>query len=470
MRPYFPHSPLKIFGFFLVVLLFAAASFVLINLAKGYKFEFRGFDLDLTKTGMIIFSSRPADANVTFDGKIVKKKSGSSFFPSKITGLLDGEYVLRLEKSGYIPWEKKLKVDNEFVTWVDYIILFPEKAKRDLLIEDGKILEAKTSPDLKKIAYVYENKEKGQELWYFDSLNLNKTYLFSNKEDSKNIEISDINWSSDASKVLFKQKKEDKTDLIAVNTRDIANPVNITSVFKMEFSNLVWSPTDSNELFWIKDTSLYKINLSGKTLSASLLDKVVSGNSTDDRYLYLIRDISGERSLWRMDTSGNNSEKIVKSLPNSKSYTVKYSTANGNLLIIIDGEVRTVYMAKNIGGQLELLELSKNASDALWSPNGKKILYRNEKNIWTYDVEEEREYEAVKEIDVRSAIWYIDSYHIAANLAGEYKVLEFDGWNSITLGTSKIDDIFFSPEFKYFFYAGDFENKKDNLVIYNLRI
>src|SRR3990172_4784780 len=249
MRPYFPHSPLKIFGFFFVALLFAAASFVLINLAKGYKFELQGLKLNFKKTGMIIFSSRPADADVTFDGKIVKKKSGSPFFPSKITGLIDDEYNLRLEKSGYIPWEKRLKVDNEFVTWVDYIILFPEKATREFLIEDGRIITAKGSPDLKKIAYVYENKEKQKELWYFDSLNLNKTKLYFNKEDLDNIEISDLTWSPDSSRVLFKQKKKDKTDLIAVNTRDITSPVNITSIFKMEFDNLIWSPTDSNELF-----------------------------------------------------------------------------------------------------------------------------------------------------------------------------------------------------------------------------
>src|SRR3989304_8303901 len=197
MKPYFPHSPLKLFGFLVVAIFFLIASFVLINLAKGYRFELRGLKVNLTKTGMIIFSSRPADANVTFDGKIVKKKSGSPFFPSKITGLLDGEYTLRLEKSGYMPWEKRLKVDNEFVTWVDYIILFPEKAKREFLIEDGKIITAKSSPDLKKIAYIYENKDKQKELWYFDSLNLSKTNLFSNKEDKKNIEISDLTWSTD---------------------------------------------------------------------------------------------------------------------------------------------------------------------------------------------------------------------------------------------------------------------------------
>lgn len=472
-RPYFPHSPLKIFGFFLAGIFFVISSFVLIYLARGYIFELDGLKLSFRKTGMIIFTSRPNGANVTLDGKKVKQKSGSSLFPSKIAGLSTGDYTLRLEKAGYLTWSKIMHIDEEIVSWADYIVLFPKTPRKDLLVEDGKVLGAEESPDLRRIAYIYENKEKKKELWYFDALNLEKTKLYPiKKEDlasSIDLEISDIKWSADSSKILFRRKTKDKSELISVNTRDIENSVNVSATFNMDFTDLSWSPTDPNQLFWLKEGSVYRMDISNKTLSASLADKTISLNVTDDRSVYLVRETGAERSLWQMDTSGNNLTKIVKSLPESKNYTIKYSTANGHLLIIVDGTVRTLYLAKNIGGNINLTELSKDATDAFWSPNGKKILFINEKNIWTYDMEKEKESEVLKDIDVKSAFWYIDGYHIATNVGDEYKILEFDGGNPTTVGISKAKESFFSLEFKYLFYLGGTGKENDNLVIYSLR-
>ncbi|PIZ01006.1 hypothetical protein COY62_00565, partial [bacterium (Candidatus Howlettbacteria) CG_4_10_14_0_8_um_filter_40_9] len=207
MHSYFPHSPFKIFGFFLVGILFGISSFVLIYLARGYVFELNGLKLSFRKTGMIIFSSRPNGANVTLDGKIVKQKSGSPLFPSRIPGLLTGDYALRLEKSGYLAWEKIMHVDEEVVSWADYILFFPATSKKDLLIENGRVLGAKESPDLRKIAYIYENTDKKKELWYFDNLALEKTKLFPVKKEevtaNGDFDITDIKWSADSSKILF---------------------------------------------------------------------------------------------------------------------------------------------------------------------------------------------------------------------------------------------------------------------------
>ncbi|PIZ01013.1 hypothetical protein COY62_00510, partial [bacterium (Candidatus Howlettbacteria) CG_4_10_14_0_8_um_filter_40_9] len=161
--------------------------------------------------------------------------------------------------------------------------------------------------------------------------------------------------------------------------------------------------------------------------------------------------------------------KIIKALPSSKNYNIKYSTANGNLLIVVDGTVRTFYLAKNISGNINLTELSKDATDAFWSPNGKKVLFMNEKNIWTYDIEKEKVFQVIKDADVKSAIWYMDEYHVGANVGGEYKVFEFDGGNPVAIGVSKSSQIFFSPEYRYLFYLGSVGKENDNLVIYSMR-
>lgn len=470
----FPHSPLKLFSFLLAALLFGLASYVLINLAKGYQFELDGLNLKFEKTGTIVLTSRPSGAQVTLDGKIVKKRSGSALFPTKIKGLLEGLYTLRLEKDGFISWGKKMRVDQELVSWADYIVLFPEEARRDLLVEDGRILHAKESPDLRRIAYVYENIKGQQELWYFDALSLNKTKLYSldnlsTKEQASAISIEHMKWSTDSLRLLFTKKTGNKSELIVVNTHDIDNPVSISKTFQGISADLTWSPTDPSEFFWLNKGNLIKINISNETVTDPLTTNVISISATDNRKLYIVRSQNGERSLWSMNTDGNSLEKIVKSLPLSKNYNVKYSSASGDLLIIVNGEVRTVYLAKKVGEKLELKELSKDATDAFWSPDGEKILYINEQNAWTFDIEKEIEYQVVENSEVRSALWYMDNYHIAINEKGNYKILEFDGGNPISIGKSQLTDVFFSLEYKYLFYLNELEKNKNNIVIYHLR-
>lgn len=471
-RKYFPHSTLKIFGFFIAAILFGAASFFLLYMAKGYVFELNGLKINFKKTGMIIYSSKPSDGKVTLNGKKVKKGSGSSLFPSKIYGLLAGDYDLRLEKENYLPWEKKLHIEQGFVTWANYILLFPQNPVRDTVIEDGKITAAESSPDNRKIAFIYETLANKQEIWLLDTLNLSKTKLMPASQTQEEMLASNsvlsMNWSEDSSKVLLKFKSKEKNGFFVMNTRDPENSINLNEMFKMDFDNLIWSPTDSSELFWLKESNLYKVNLSNKTLSASLADKIVSINTSESRSLYLVRDLSGERSMWTIDTAGGNLTKIIKSLPNSKNYQVRTSNKNNDILVIVDGEVRTLYMVKNIGDKVDLIELSKSSTDANWSEDGKKVLYSNEKNIWAYDLEKSKEFEVAKDVDVKFVSWY-DDFHLAVNIAGEYKIIEMDGGNPVLIGKSSISKVFFSPDSRYLFYLGRHENRQDNLFIYNLK-
>ena len=82
---------------------------VLLLLTAGVVLYARGFRLDLTQrvvttTGIILVKSVPDGARVHVDGELAAATD------STITGIKEGVYNLKIEKEGYVSWEKIVEV------------------------------------------------------------------------------------------------------------------------------------------------------------------------------------------------------------------------------------------------------------------------------------------------------------------------------------------------------------------------
>ena len=105
----------RLFLFFIAIFILMT---VLISLyASGYKFNLSWplkFNRLLQKTGMLNVATIPKGAYIFLNDKeqtgavfsLFKKDSLTT--PNKIKNILPGEYVLRLEREGYWPYEKKI--------------------------------------------------------------------------------------------------------------------------------------------------------------------------------------------------------------------------------------------------------------------------------------------------------------------------------------------------------------------------
>ncbi|KKR29410.1 MAG: hypothetical protein UT60_C0002G0001, partial [candidate division CPR2 bacterium GW2011_GWD2_39_7] len=89
-------------------IIFAISLYALTNVAKGNHFDFK------TKSwypnGMIIFTSRPSGAKLYINEKLSKYKIGSNMFPTKLNIFEPGENRIRVEKKGYLSWNKTMTV------------------------------------------------------------------------------------------------------------------------------------------------------------------------------------------------------------------------------------------------------------------------------------------------------------------------------------------------------------------------
>lgn len=105
----------KSFYFIVTILCVLTATVALFFYAKGYSFN--GQNKTLEKTGMISVKSEPDGARVYLDGKLAETTNSS------LTNLKGGLYHLKLEKDGYFSWQKDVPVKEEFVTYVDAVLV-----------------------------------------------------------------------------------------------------------------------------------------------------------------------------------------------------------------------------------------------------------------------------------------------------------------------------------------------------------
>lgn len=456
----FPHSPLKIFTFILTAVFFVLVSTFIISSAKGYRIEFEKYNIVFTKTGTIIVTSQPAGGKIYINGKLYKKNSGTNLFSTKINGLVPGTYNLRIEKEGYLNWEKNLEVKAETISWANYAVLFPKEKKEEVVINQ-EILFTKASKDQKKMAFLVKNEKGEKELIVIDSNNLEKSKI--TLGINKLGEIQEIDFAPDNSKILLREKLADGTiNFLVINVfGKEQEPLNITALFKLPFEKIVWNSNDTSSFFGLKEGSIFKINTENKTVSASLMDNVISFDIGEDRSIYYARNVGTEINLWKGDLNGNGKQMIIKSLPKSKNY--KIQTHGSKILITVNAEVRTVYLADKIGELTELKQISQDATFANWSPNGKRIVMGNEKNLWTYDLEKDKVIGVSENTPIENIIWDGND-RIYVKSQNKCLAKEFDGGNTVETGVCGA--LVNSWDNRNYFYVSKDEKTLNNLILY----
>ncbi|MEK7516043.1 MAG: PEGA domain-containing protein [Patescibacteria group bacterium] len=141
--------------FIVFVLCFIATSIAVTLFAAGYRYNVTKQRFE--KTGLIRVESVPRDAIIFVNGKQVRERT-----PARLARLLPGEYVVRLEKTGYLPWERRLEVQSGVVTFAGEIKLFRDEVPT--LAVPGEIRSLSLSPDGNSLAYALQ-KPTGTEVW-----------------------------------------------------------------------------------------------------------------------------------------------------------------------------------------------------------------------------------------------------------------------------------------------------------------
>lgn len=118
--------------FYVFLFLYFTICPLLILYTLGYVYQTKGEDPGLVRTGAISISTLPDDAVLFLNDRKLTQKT-----PAVLLNLVPGNYALRAEKAGYVPWEANFDVTAERVISLEKVILLPEVLKTEAVV-DGK--------------------------------------------------------------------------------------------------------------------------------------------------------------------------------------------------------------------------------------------------------------------------------------------------------------------------------------------
>lgn len=361
----------------------------------------------MEKTGALIVDTQPENANIYINGKIQRTFfnhyiSGEQNIktPAKIKNLLPGEYDIRMELEGYLPWEKKLTIYPNTSTYAEDVFLF--KKSLPAMAIQGKIINYQLSPDKKKIAASTDNKTI---VYYLDD---GVTKEFAAQKNAEK-----LLWSPDSKKILA------DSSTINIDTGEIAD---INNDGENALSGCAWNVDNADEIFCQSGETIKKFNLSAKTA-----EEIISGKQAGDYlmkgdYGYIIDKASSKMNIIKI---ADKKTAAGINLPGSDNYI--FINHDSKLINLLDKDHNTLYLINPSSLNYNpLKETINNVKSAYWIDSD-KLLYFNDYEIWTLNVKTGAGMLLTRISEkINSAIWHPNNNYALYCTDGGIYALELD--------------------------------------------
>ncbi|PIS38730.1 MAG: hypothetical protein COT34_02280 [Candidatus Nealsonbacteria bacterium CG08_land_8_20_14_0_20_43_11] len=371
------------------LILFLGCVFLFSLLAPGAFFYFQGYRFDfakkrITRTGAFYFKTFPKPALIYLDSRLKDKTDfllGSSF----IENLLPGKYQVKIEKNGYFPWEKTLEIKDNEVTEAKNVVLLPEKIRINLI--GNSISNFYFSPDQKKI--VLEKKTENSLLFTLFNLRTNtETSLIELKNPPEETQFL---FSPDAKNFLLIAREKEKAKYY-FGSLNSANPLAelepnkalflpAAEDFPLNGREISFNPENPQEVIFLLNDSLFKMNLLKKEILPLPPTNVVSYQFAANNFYYL--DDSG--AVFKTSRVFENKEKIVPAAFPVKPET-EYQLWYFSPFFFIKEDKVLFFFNEESKSFEKILEPS---GEVRLSPDNQELGFISGPEIWVFFLEEE---------------------------------------------------------------------------------
>lgn len=213
---------------FITIVVLITASLLLVRYGQGYRFTFNKNNIQLSATGLIAVTSEPDGASIYIDNHLTSATNTT-------VNLSPGDYTIRVEKEGYLPWQKQVKVQKEVVTQAD-ATLFPLAPKLESLTTNGI---QNPTPDMSgtQLAFTVASASAGVRKNGIYVLNMNTRSLLPTKATPVQLvddtiapfSTATLEWSPNSQEILATLPKTKTTYRLSTNGLN-TNPQDITPI------------------------------------------------------------------------------------------------------------------------------------------------------------------------------------------------------------------------------------------------
>jgi hypothetical protein len=381
---------MKKLAIYIGILLFLSLGTLLVILyAKGYIFNFSEGEIGVSGTGLLAATSSPDGAGIYVNGNLTSATDNT-------INLSPGTYDIKISKSGYFPWQKKVVIEKEVVTAI-YALLIPNAPKLDNITDIG-VDNPTIDPSRTKIAYSVTGSDDPRENGIY-ILDMSIKPILTLRNSSAQIANDAVNkfseaklsWTPDAKQIIATISATATTYLLETNFNQ--NPQNITatidtfnlnfieekekqkaaklssqkkklqSIIKDNFSILSWSDDETKILYEASRSAALPIIIN---------PPLIGTNSTPEQ-----RDLQ-KGSVYIYDTKEDKNFKILDSVPEHKSadfineFPLTWFSDSKHLLYINENKISIV---EHDGSNLTTVYAGPFVNSYVFPwPDGSKIL------------------------------------------------------------------------------------------------
>lgn len=392
-----------IIGYIMIGIALVLTTIILLYQAYGFGLK----NGQVIQNGLIFLSSHPNPASIYVNGRLQSSTTDTRLF------MQAGQYTVKLERTGYRPWQRAINLEGGTVVHFDYPFLIPDNLvttavrsyptrpllvtqspnQRWLLVQDGTDFTAFDLFDL-------NNPDKAPA-----ELAVPKDIITLNTGTST---WNAVQWANDNQYVLLQHTTTTNgvaaSEYILFDTTDPDSSVNLTTKLGVNPTQLVLQ-NDQYDQYLMYDQQ-------AKTLSTATL--------SDTQAQPLLNDVLGfnlygsNMVLYATDQGASPGKTAIKLYTGSQTYTIRQVTEaptylldiaqyNGNWYVVAGSAAdnRTYiyknpqsYLNANPDGPLVPVDILKvtDPDYVSFSANTQFIMESHGQNIAVYDIENDRDY------------------------------------------------------------------------------
>jgi len=448
--------------FFFLFILFFILTPIIILYSLGYRIDFR--TKKIVQPGILFLKVWPKNVEIYLNKKL-EKKTDIFFGTALIKDLTPKKYEVEIKKDNFQTWKKELEIKKGLATEAKNILLVPQKinftslgknTEDFFLSPDGKILITKelTNND-------DNSKNESNNDWSLKIFELNKnikSHLFEKKQISKEeFEISFLKFSPDNKKILLKTKiflKDKNKSLSNDAKKDSSYAYYIIDIEKTPFSinrlniknynieDIYFNPQNYQEIFFLNENKLYKIDILKNLSLELLLDDIISFSVDNDNVYYLDKNgfIFKTNGSLSFKDKLNTSNLLIKNETNYKIIAL-----NSHIFV---KENNLLYKINETG---ELEKIFEPINNLKFSYDLKKAVFFNNYEAWVIflqDIFEQPFRKANEKIFIArfseniDDIFWLTNHYLIFNFKNAIKIAEIDNRDKINIFDTNIPNNF----------------------------
>ncbi|MDP2641038.1 MAG: hypothetical protein Q8P39_00645 [Candidatus Yanofskybacteria bacterium] len=417
--------------FFVLAVLFLLIAPSLALYSQGYRFDWN--QRKVTQTGAFFFKVSPTRVSIFIDGEPI---SGTDFFfgTTLTRNFLPGPYHIRLEKEGYISWERTLEIQENAVTEAKNVILFPADLKFQALQEGIEKMWPSASGS--KIVFLEQTSQGALQLSLLDRSTNRKTVLTAPL--SRSSEILHVLFDPQEERVLFQVAGQEQINTFIHHisaSATLCGQRACSLSLAVAPKEVVFSSSPNRVLVLRNLGTIQILQETDYTTGRDLAywgTHVAAFTVSGQNLLWLER----EGTMWSVNLGPQASPQMMQTakFPVRQETSYILSAEAGRIFL---REAEKAYLIKN----QEFQEIGNGVRDMRVSPDGRKLLLSNNSEIWILMLQDDDSQPRKREGDrifitrlsepISLPLW-ITSSHLIFSVGNTIKIAETDDRDRIT--------------------------------------